>query len=62
MGAPFHQQIDKESGMLGEIKSRDGLAAHYDVKRVALLAGYCLDAVGLGACGRLRNNHDSPVL
>jgi hypothetical protein len=46
--------------MLGIIKARYWLAAHYDVAGVALLAALSVDAIGArgGACGRLRNNHD----
>jgi hypothetical protein len=49
MSAPFRQQIDKEGGMLRVIKTRHGLAAHYDVIRVALVAARSVDAIGARA-------------
>jgi hypothetical protein len=54
MSTPFRQQIDKEGGVLGEIESRDGLAAH-DLERIALVAAHSVDAVDAraGAYGRI---------
>ena len=43
--------------MLRVIEFRDGLAAR-DLERVALVAAYDVDAVGVRACGRLLGNHD----
>jgi hypothetical protein len=45
MSAPFRQKIDKEGGMLRVIETRHGLAAHYDVIRVARIAARSVDAV-----------------
>jgi len=38
MSTPFRQQINKEGGVFRIIKARHGLAAHDDVKSVALFA------------------------
>jgi hypothetical protein len=45
MSAPFRQEIDKEGGVLRVIEFRHGLAAHYDVAGVALLAALSVDAI-----------------
>jgi hypothetical protein len=49
MSAPFRQQIDKESGVLGIIKARHRLAAHDNVEGIALLAELGFDPIGARA-------------